>query len=237
MPDVNASGIVAGSGHDVWIANTSLWHWNGDALEELPYPTTPPFPPAGWYARRLLAVPDAVWMVGNNPQGGGTALLRADGKSWRLVRAPDGYVPYVDGPGLAGTSDRDLWLIEGRTIYHYDGQGWSAPTLLPGGAGVRDLLAFAPDDVWAPPLHFDGTSWTATAPPGSFGEIYSVWANAPDDLWTLTQDGLRHWDGRGWSSPFPLPTPGFWYGLSGTKGGDLWITGYEGVAHGAPPAH
>ena len=62
-------------------------------------------------------------------------------------------------------------------ILHFDGKGFSAPTVLqPGGspAAVSRIWAYAPDDVWAfapagplanPYFHFDGTAWTTVVPP------------------------------------------------------------------------
>jgi hypothetical protein len=236
MPGLKASPVVASNGNDVWLANTSLWHWTGEALQELPYPATPPFS-SPWYARQIVALPDGIWIFGNALQGGGAALLRYDGRSWHVVLPPAGYTPATDAPGFAGTGERDLWLVSRLTAYHYDGQSWSAPTVLPGAGqyGIRDIVARAADDVWAGLFHFDGRAWTATAPADSFGEIYSMWTGTGPDVWALTSStGLRHWNGQTWSGPLALPTADFWFGLSASPAGDLWVVGYQGVAHGGP---
>ncbi len=237
MLNVASPPTVTSNGSDVWLASTSLWHWNGGALQELPFPTSPPFPSAGWYATSLVATPDAVWLLGDRAPAGSPALLRYDGRSWRVVPLPAGYTPDGDGSALRGTSDGDLWLITRLTVYHYDGLAWSAPTVWPGSGqyGIRDIWPLAPDDVWAGPFHFDGTSWTATAAPDSLGEIYGTWAGSDTEVFTLTSTGLYRWDGWIWSDPLPLPTNGYWYQISATNAGDLWIGGYSGIAHGAPP--
>ena len=238
--------IVASNGSDVWMANTSLWHWNGGpnggALAELPYPTSKPFPAAtGWYARHLFAVPGAVWILGTDTQGGSDALLRTDGQSWRFVPLPPNFPLGETGGGLRGTSDRDLWLVTGLEVLHYDGQAWSDPVLFPGSGqfGIWDIWPLAPDDVWAGPFHFDGTSWTATAPVDSLGDVRAMWADTDDDVWALTSTGLRRFDGTSWSGPVPIPTTGpgtSWGGLSARSANDLWLAGSPGIIHGTPPS-
>ncbi len=229
--------VVASNGSDVWMANASLWHWNGGALEELPFPTSPPFPLAGgWNARQLFAVPGAVWVFGSY-SAGPAALLRTDGKTWHLVPLPAGFRLDPHGVGLRGTSDRDLWLVSGLSVYHYDGQAWSDPVTLPGSGQftIRDLWPLGPGDVWAGLFHFDGASWTATAPADSLGDVYTMWADADDDVWAMTTAGLRRFDGKSWSGPVTLATPGSWYGISAISSANLWISGFDGVIHGAPP--
>jgi hypothetical protein len=241
LPTENGGPVVAANGPDVWLGNLSLWHWSGGVLEELPFPTSASFPTvAPWYGRRLFAVPGAVWILGTDPLGGSTALLRTDGRTWRLVPLPwAGFRVNPDGGALRGTSDHDLWLVSGLAVFHYDGQAWSEQVLLPGSGqySIRDLAPLGPDDVWAGLFHFDGTSWTATAPPDSFGDIDAMWAGADDDVWAMTSTGLRHFDGQAWSlTPVPLASRDAWVGLSAVSSRDLWISGFDGIIHGTPPA-
>lgn len=237
MTDMGEPPIAASNGTDVWLAATSLWHWNGGTLDELPYPTSPTFPAVGWTARQLVAVPGAVWILGYGVPGVNSALLRTDGKTWRSVPLPASYAgPGNYESGLAGTSDRDLWLVEGLSVFHYDGQSWSDPVVLPGSGqfSIRAVWPVAADDVWAGLYHFDGRSWTATAPADSLGDVFTMWADADDDVWAMTSTGLRRFDGQAWSGPVALPTNGYsWYYLSAISPGDLWLAG-GGIIHGAP---
>jgi len=237
MPSQAQSPTVASNGTDVWLARTSLWRWSAGALVELPFPTAPPFPAAGWFARQLFAVPGAVWIFGTDSGGDVPALLWTDGKTWRDIPLPEGYAGDPVLTGLGGTSDSDLWLIyDGMFVAHYDGRAWAERVALPGSGRypIRDLWALGPDDVWVGSFHFDGTTWKATAPIDGLAEIYATWAAADDDVWALSGTGLHHFDGTAWSGPLALPNGDFWSGLSAISSGDLWLVGTDGIVHGAP---
>jgi len=234
--------VAANAIGDVWLAGLSLWHLETDVtgvrvLQELPYPGRPPAGD-GWSARCLAVTPAGVaWVLGSYAAGG-DALLRFDGRSWRALDLPAGFLPYRDGMSLRATPGRDddLWLISRRTVYHYDGTRWSSPVELPSAldmSGIRDIWPLGPDDVWAGSLHFDGQRWIETSPIYAAGEIYSTWARADDDVWIMSSTGLRRWDGRAWSGPLSVPVSSTGM-ISATSSDDLWISGWSGIIHGSP---
>jgi hypothetical protein len=139
----------------------------------------------------------------------------------------------------AGTSPTDMWAVGTRflqrtqagdtvaLIEHWDGTGW---TVVSGadtggrGAFLNDVVALAPDDVWAVGglaglhgddliEHWDGTNWSLVEGAGEhlFG-LGSIIAVGPDDLWahgvgypvvggeSISRDVYEHWDGATWST-------------------------------------
>ena len=107
--------------------------------------------------------------------------------------------------GLGPTARQHMLRWDGRTWTDY---------VLPGGAGlIEDVLAVAPDDVWAvgsktDPMitrgkyswepghmglaHWDGTSWTTMAAPAGArrGVLRSVSGTGPTDVWAVGRRDL-----------------------------------------------
>jgi hypothetical protein len=232
---INPPALAAGAGGAAWFASSSLWRWDGRQVDEIPYPPEL-LPMPSWSASNVVATPGGnVWVLGST-LGGHEALLRFDGRRWHPAALPASLVMTGPGIGFRGSSDRDLWILVGAgTTFHFDGDRWSDPIVLPpGGTDIRDLVVLGPDDVWVGPLHFDGARWTNTLPPpiNSMGVVFSSWASGADDVWMATDHGLRHWDGTAWSGLLSLPGSGVWASVAGTGRGDVWLAGWDGLIHG-----
>jgi hypothetical protein len=133
----------------------------------------------------LLAVSaladNQVWAVGSTGHGNAArpAVAFWDGSSLQVVNllgsASRGWLE-----GVSALSSDDVWAVGSTTpgaasksrslVTHWDGQHWNLMRLpvLPAASDLRDVKAFASDDVWAVGnagadralvLHFDGHAW------------------------------------------------------------------------------
>jgi hypothetical protein len=126
--------------------------------------------------------------------------LHFDGRRWRQVPSPEPPGQHQGLEAVFARSASDVWAVgsygtqqDERTrtrIEHWDGSAWSIvpspnPPLPYGydSAVLRDVVALAPDDVWAV-----GDVWQEETTPG---------------MSTLVQ----HWDGNEWTI-VPSPSPG-----------------------------
>jgi hypothetical protein len=187
-----------------------------------------PFP--GYFLRDVVGcAEDDVWAVGYlsvvDESTGNEAIhsliVHWDGGAWRQARAPDWgdvYAITVDSEGGAwAVAGGGVTAQRGQRILRWDRHKWTAYPLPAGAGWIRDLVAVAPNDVWAVGertgsmitrgkfswnpehvsiVHWDGTSWnTVAAPQGSRrGFLMSVSATSADDVWTVGRsDGA---DGR-----------------------------------------
>jgi len=74
---------------------------------------------------------------------------------------------------------------------------------------VLELVALAPDDVWARAegptwresivMHWDGRAWTRRDPPGRIEAIGGV----PDAVYATSERGLERWSGTSWTIEIP----------------------------------
>ena len=129
-------------------------------------------------------------------------------------------------------------------IIHSDGGPWLVQPI-PTVRDVRDIIGFAPNDVYAVGrgpnptfdgalLHYDGSSWskvTGTPSVTTNGFYSDIWGTSASDIYVLGWDGsiavLFHFDGASWSDmQLPMPpiksAPG---DVWGTSGNDLWVVG------------
>jgi hypothetical protein len=129
-------------------------------------------------------------------------------------------------------------------IIHSDGGPWLVQPI-PTVRDVRDIIGFAPNDVYAVGrgpnptfdgalLHYDGSSWskvTGTPSVTTNGFYSDIWGTSASDIyvlgWDYTKAVLFHFDGSAWSD-MQLPTPPIksepgdvW----GTSSSDLWVVG------------
>jgi hypothetical protein len=136
---------------------------------------------------------DDVWVSPSN----GPYLRHWNGTAWSRFDLPlqQGQITAV-----YSISPSDAWAAAGgfdssSTLFHWDGQAWTATGEIPGYANV--FWARGPADVWAGGEranadgtnglglleHFDGSSWTDVTPfDGSFSDFWSVltlWSPSP----------------------------------------------------------
>lgn len=200
------SGVTALSENDVWLAGTTLRHWDGSQWSIVSTPTR------GDPAAVHGTAGDDVW-VGTTA---GT-LAHFDGSSWKAAQTPD----VGDGAGLtsaAALADNDVWAVgsyfDGATdlslIEHWNGAAWQvvpSPNTPDGSNRLVGIRMFAPDDGWAWNseliLRWDGSAWKSSPSPfpGALS-IHQLSGDSPGNFWLNgTRNGLpylAHWNGAGW---------------------------------------
>lgn len=175
-------------------------------------------------------------------RGGGTAL-----DVLRCTR--DGCVG-IGGTGarkLSGSSTTDVWAIVVSSTYeihHYDGLTWSITPLPDGVNNVEDIVAVAPDDVYAvglagTVLHFDGTSWSRLQTPASDQALLNQVIAFPGGRAIVAGSGpiLELANGI-WTEAYE--TTGTIQVIAGTSPDDVFIVGSQTLlrrdVHGWQPA-
>jgi hypothetical protein len=144
-----------------------------------------------------------------------------DGIAWSEVAVPG----TVDGnrvlTAVSAAAADAVWAVgydvnaKNRSqsrVYRWDGRQWAVvdqPATTRAGSTLRDIVALAPDDVWAVGesgigaglfLHWNGKTWTSH--PGPVGaDPQSVDGSAWNDVWASGARGFYHWDGKSWSLP------------------------------------
>lgn len=227
--------VAAASADDVWAvgyqigsSNQALTiHWDGTAWSQVPvpYPIT--------HALSDVAVSSAndVWAVGEGAVGDGL-VLHWDGTQWR--ESLSFHDPYLSHSltGVAAASANNVWVVgytyadlnpEKTFVLHWDGAGWhevnSADPPLLAYNRLYDIVALAPDDIWAVGTagllpyaqHWDGTQWSAISSPdlgASAGILYGVAAHGTD-LWTVGYHAIQSVNGTliaRYRSPCVVPT-------------------------------
>lgn len=203
--------VDARSGDDVWIVGAAghpytraaAWHWDGRAWRPMPVPTDPGAAPHA--NSELVAVSavgtDDVWAVGGSGLSGGREGTPSRGRA---------------------TSARAL-------VAHWDGRAWTRVALPEPAADepldvvLADVVALAPDDVWAVgtasaqtdlPLirHWNGRMWATVPIPAVRGRLHSVAGDGRGGVWVAGQTStgsalLAHWNGGRWDVS-GAPTPG-----------------------------
>jgi hypothetical protein len=143
----------------------------------------------------------------------GTSLCSADGWCW-AHELPTG----LAATSLWGTSADDVWAaLDGGTILHWDGAGWSGDMGVVIASGGRwRLHGTSWEDIWAVSdkggiVHFNGEQWCAVMS-GTDLALRGIWAISPSDAWAVggghagddfTPVGpvvSLHWDGQAWKA-------------------------------------
>jgi hypothetical protein len=185
----------------------------------------------------FVVAPNDIWAAGD------AALCHWDGQAWTLVPSPQPRPEYQEIAypllGLSGTGPNDIWAVGARIVHngqfpdwstlieHWDGSAWTAH-YLPGDF-LSDVVALAPDDVWAVGaagalpliLHYDGTGWSmvpAPPPAGLASRLADVVALDANNLWAVGQDFESDGDGRTLVIHAPNTTGGTVEGQTGVWG-------------------
>ncbi len=217
-----------------------------------------------------------VWVVGylNTPYPTNNLplVMRWRGNSWDYVETvtlrPQTVYPFGPRGGflyeVAAIAADDVWAVGLAAGYgdasatsvplaaHWDGSRWTdveVPLVANRHHELSDVVAIAPDDVWAvgdyrnvagPFLgvtyHWDGNSWSHVDSPiehmGSSG-LEDIAATGPDNVWALGGANgavvLMHWNGSQWSLMEAPPNSGG--SIVAVAPNDLWVSGWNGYWH------
>ncbi|MFG0315983.1 MAG: hypothetical protein ACF8XB_01825 [Planctomycetota bacterium JB042] len=245
VEDVFLRDVVAISSDDVWAVGdwrdtgfnnyTFAMHWDGAAWTIVPTPSPPPYAGGKPYCQ-LLAVdalgPNDVWAAGT-----------------QKIPGANGFI----GPQTL--------------VLHWNGATWSevpSPLTPPGtsGALIRDVLAFASDEIWfvgadtvplyspALAMRWTGSGFVKTTPPqvNTDGQnLNAIAALSKNDVWAVggskaggstIERYLCHWDGSSWTH-VPSPKPGLkheFFDVAAIAPNDVWASG-EQVRNDGSYAH
>jgi len=251
--------------------------WNGGAWSLMSLPDTSHL---GWYPESNgveAAYNGDVWVVGKVSTPYPTELmplvLRWRSGSWdfadTVTLRPQTVYPFADRGGAfadaAALTPYDIWAVgqaagfgdgQATTVplaAHWDGSSWTevdVPRIANRHHDLVDVVAIAPDDVWAVgdyrnvadvyrgvTYHWDGTSWSHVDSPIEAMEqsgLNDVVATGPNDVWAIGGSQvagvvLMHWDGSHWSVAQPPPNSGGAIAAVGPN--DLWASGWNGFWH------
>lgn len=201
LPPESDVHIAASAPDNVWVlvpkisadeqvSGMTAFRWDGSGWHRLPSELD-----TGIVADFEVLGPDDAWTVHGVDQ---PYASRWDGRTWNKVPLP------ANAESLSGTGTADLWAVGARhsgpvitkdelsqpAAMHWDGRGWrlvptptyafAEPKPPEGSAGLDEVVALSPDEVWAVGTHTY-----------NHGEVEDEPANPPPIL-------LR-WDGRRWT--------------------------------------
>ena len=192
-----------------------------------------PTPIGNDYAHIYSTAPDNIWLVGQY----GT-VMQWDGHAWRFHHPPA--LPGQEAAqqyafSIAGLGPRDMWLVYGTTLQHWDGTTWTirdaAPTT---GNPAFDSVWEAPNgDVWATMSNGQidrslGGGAFVKVDTGCQCFLGTIWGLAPDDFWITALPGtIFHSDGHTFTAS--ASTPAVVGSFVGAARNDVWCTGVDGV--------
>ncbi|HYP39628.1 MAG TPA: FG-GAP-like repeat-containing protein, partial [Chloroflexia bacterium] len=234
-----------------------------------------PNPRTHHYLNDIDAIaPDDIWAVGeyydeNNYTPDTALTMHWDGTQWTIVPTPEAPASArLALYGVSALSPNDVWAVGENfpssasnqpsayqpLAMHWDGVQWTiVPTPQePGGLLLNDVVALAPDNVWAVgandgahatrAMHWDGTAWSIVPTPngGGFSDdnvLTSIAAVSPNDIWAVgyiypkggTPTTLSiHWNGTQWTRVI-TPNPGNYFrrlnGVTALAANDVWAVG------------
>jgi hypothetical protein len=218
--------------------------------------------------------PDDIWAVGQyydetnfTPD---TALtMHWDGVQWNIIPTPEGaFGASLTLYGVSALTPTDVWAV-GESVpgsqsgepsayqpvaMHWDGIQWTIidTPQQSGGLLLNDVVALAPNNVWAVgandgfhstiAMNWDGTAWSIVPTPngGGFSDdnvLTSIAAVSANDIWAVgyiypkggTPTTLSiHWNGSNWTR-VTTPNPGNYFrrldGVTAIAANDVWAVG------------
>jgi hypothetical protein len=130
-------------------------------------------------------------------------MLTRQGGSWVQSSMPESYAK------LSGTGPTNLWTVDGKNAYRFDGATWSGklPFTSTSLYKTPSIAAVSSTDVWVviadKTIHHDGSSWTSVPNPISATTtvLRSVAAFDATHVWAGGDAGtLLFYDGSSWSA-------------------------------------
>jgi hypothetical protein len=225
------SALVEGSNGNI-LHSGLIQHWDGRAWQSISHPE----PLFDMHFNAVAALsPDNVWVAGTNGQSTMEVFEHWDGSQWSIVPSPSIQLPpssshpsttIIELAAMSAFSSNDIWVagtqitdfsgslsgvIKTSPFFeHWDGHAWSIVASPPLTGMISDILALAPNNVWAV---------------GTIGKEVNGAAQEGRGL-------IEHWDGQHWSL-ISNPNPRPFTSLGGiardpTASGGVWVAGTAG---------
>lgn len=199
------------SADDVWaVGGSTIAHWNGRTWSSVAAPAL-----AGLDLKDVEAIAsDDVWAVGSVAETPAGVALHWNGVLWTRVELPFTSSETEGFDAVSASGRDDVWVagnskpesmgsapVDGSGIANWDGSAWTLH-LTP--MGAVDIVALAPNDVWASyndgsrtsswgqTIHWNGSEWVqkrSWSSDGTEGESYTsgravaLSAAGPDSVW------------------------------------------------------
>jgi hypothetical protein len=155
--------------------------------------------------------------------------------TWEVTNLSSSEIPSPIMWSIWAGSLNDVYVCgegthDGRgEIFHFDGKNWARVNVWLGSQTfftLRQLIGFAPNDIWAVGgqqfpssptadsafvLHFDGTHWNSVLPSGmGVARLRCVWGTSSSNIYCGSQDGkIMHFDGSSWAVQILYPRLSF----------------------------
>jgi hypothetical protein len=172
-----------------------------------------------------------VWVSPDNQvfaAGAEGVVIRYDGQTWSQMESP---VP--GGLGCVwGRSASDVFVVSGRALLHYDGEGWRA---VPGEAqeSITSLWGFG-DEVFGVTMNgqiFRSHGSALTTVYLASEVLLSIWGFSEHNIYAAGANGLLlHFDGDEWSR-IPSGRNENFRGIWSASDHDLYIVGDSGILY------
>jgi hypothetical protein len=156
----------------------------------------------------------------------------------------------LNGIGLWGLGDDDLWAIDNEFFTIYGNVGHMDPATSTNAMySLTSSTTSSPPNltgIWAADdahvwvvgsagflSFFDGMSWTAQAS-GTSQDLSRIWGASSSDVWAVGGAGtLLHFGGSGWSA-VPVPTQANLVAVWGSDSCHVWAVGEGGTILARP---
>jgi hypothetical protein len=197
-----------------------------------------------------------IWAVGQTTKAGKTTyrpLIRHfDGSSWQAITIP--HASFI-AEWVSASSANNVWVggpkkgrVPSTALYRWSGARWRKIPL-PGETQLQDVVALAPDNVWAigssgsvsdDIFHWNGSRWRYYLPDNINFIPQGISASGPRNVWVsgFAYNGRKlvvaayRWRGRAWRA-VRMPHPVFDNGgpnVTAVSPGNVWIGWLDNTA-------